>query len=144
MREAKDAIPENSMKLIVAWGKRQALRSYVRRLPFLLLRDYGASSDYSPIQVRKAIERHGLNLAYLDYAIAIFSDPARVAEYRRSLGAHCDYKAMRDEMAAEYFGGNSNVTVSEICTAAACGHDTSGSGHSQDNGGGHSHSYGVG
>ena len=36
MLEAKAAVPESSMKLIAAWRKRQALRSYVRRLPLLL------------------------------------------------------------------------------------------------------------
>ena len=127
------------MNLIAAWRKKQVLRSYVRRLPLLLLRDYGASSDYSPVQVRKSIERHGLNPAYLLYAIAIFSDPARFAEYRRSLGINCDHKAMRDEMLSGYLGGNPNVTVAEICAVATCGYDASGSGHDHGSGGWHSH-----
>ncbi len=35
--------------------KRRAIRSYARRLPRLLAKDYGASKTYTPQQVRKTI-----------------------------------------------------------------------------------------
>jgi Family of unknown function (DUF6559) len=40
-----------------AFRKRRAIRSYARRLPRLLAKDYGYSQTYTPQQVRKTIAR---------------------------------------------------------------------------------------
>jgi hypothetical protein len=61
-------------KYLRFFGKRRVIRSYARQLPRLLARDYGFSRSYTARQVRRTVERSGLNVHYSCYAIAMFSD----------------------------------------------------------------------
>jgi hypothetical protein len=77
--------------------KRRALRDYARRLPALLRRDYGPAPSYSPAQIRRTIDRYGLDTAYSCFALSGFSDQAQFDAYHSGTGENCDYHAMRGE-----------------------------------------------
>ena len=125
--------------------KRRALDSYKRRLPRLLAKDYGASRTYTPAQVGKTIERNGLSTDYADYAIAMFSDRDTFEDFYSRNGRPSDYESMRDELAAQYFGGNVDFTYTDIVSASGWDgslHDSSGGGEAGSHGGadgGHGH-----
>jgi hypothetical protein len=121
--------------------KRRAIRGYVRKLPRMLRDDYGFSRTYTPRQIVATIERNGLNRDHSAYAVAMFSDPAGFAQLHESAAEHYNYEAMRDEVAFNYFNGNTNFTVSDIMhTFPDAAHDAGGSaGHDGHGDGGGSH-----
>jgi hypothetical protein len=118
------------MNYLTAIRKRWATGTYARRLPGLLLRDYGFSSFYTPMQIRRTIERYRLNSDYSCYAISMFSDRTGFDQYHLSIGENCDYDTMRSEIATTLFHGNLNFTVSEIMEAHAGAGHHAGDGHS--------------
>ncbi len=131
------------MNFVAALRKRWAIRSYVRKLPRLLRRDYGAAPRYTPAQIRKTIERYDLNQDYSCYAISMFSDRTGFDFYHQSIGESCDYDSMRAEVASAHFQGDASFTVSQICEVSIDGshHGGAGDGHSgvtgHDTGSGH-------
>ena len=125
-----------------SFRKSRAIRSYMRRLPALLVNDYGASRSYTAQQVRATIERAGLNTDYACYALAMFTDRDMFAEFHVGIGEHCDYDAMRSEISHAYLHGTADFSVSDIVGLssadgahvggshdAAAGHDHGGGGH---------------
>jgi hypothetical protein len=123
-----------------SFAKRRAIRSYTRRLPGLLVRDYGFSRSYTPLQVRRTVERSGLSVAYSCYAIAMFSDRDSFDRFHHATGEQCDYAGMRAEIADWQFHGNAGFTTTDIfATYSDPGFD-SGHGGSHDAGGGDGHS----
>jgi len=124
------------------FGKRRAIRSYTRQLPRLLVRDYGFSRSYTPLQVRRTVERSGLSVAYSCYAIAMFSDRDGFDHFHHAMGEHCDYAVMRAEIAGWQFHGNVAFTTTDIfalCSGAGVDPGHSGS---HDGGGGDGHGHG--
>jgi hypothetical protein len=130
------------MAFLRALRKRWVTRDYARKLPNLLARDYGFSQSYSPRQVRSTIERYGLNSDYSCYAISMFSDRAAFDQYHRDLGEHCNYDAMRAEVAAAHFNGNSHFTMSDMLEAFSDSAHIAGAGDSHGVADGHSHGAG--
>jgi hypothetical protein len=100
--------------LLRSVAKRNAVRSYVTRLPRLLVKDYGRSETYTPAQVSRTIARYKLNADYECYAIAAFSGPDHFAAHHDALGQTCDYAAMRTELAAAHFHGNTQFSISDM------------------------------
>ncbi len=126
--------------------KRRAIKIYARRLPRLLAKDYGRSQSYTPAQVRKTIERHGLNATYSCYGIAMFSGREGFDQFHAESGEQCNYDEMRTEIANDHFGGNVDFSLTDILSASSdwdgghSSHDYSGHGSSDfGDGGGHSH-----
>jgi len=117
--------------------KRRAIRGYVRQLPRLLVKDYGFSQAYTPAQVRRTIERAGMSTDYGCYAISMFSDESDFVAYHNALGEGCDYAAMRAEIAASHFHGNSHFSIADMPT-----HDLPGYGPGDFHAGGGSHGHG--
>ncbi len=95
------------MGLLARFRARRAIKAYVRWMPRLLHKDYGGSDAYTPAQVRKTIERHGLDSNHCAYAIAMFCDRENFAEFQSQFGASVSFDAMREEIASQYFGGAS-------------------------------------
>jgi len=58
------------MEFIRRLKKNRAIQSYVKKLPGLLAKDYGRSAHYRPLQIKRTIERAGLDPIYSCYAIA--------------------------------------------------------------------------
>src|SRR5581483_10888155 len=102
------------MAFLEAFRRRRATRDYARKLPNLLARDYGAAREYTPRQVRKTIERYGLNGDYSCYAIAMFSGRTDFDQFHRSLGESCDYDTMRADVAVAHFDGNLDFTIADM------------------------------
>ena len=127
------------MNLIRKVQKRMAIRSYLRRLPRLLAKDYGRSTTYTPRQVRSTIDRSGLSAIYSCYGVAIFSTREAFASFHAGIGETCDFDAMRAEVAHFHFGDNVDFTAAEIADTFSehgptAGHDVlhhggSGDGH---------------
>lgn len=102
------------MELIKNFKKNRAIKSYIKKLPSLLAKDYGASKTYTPMQVRKTIERSGLSVDYSCYAIAMFSNRELFDEYHQETGENCDYDAMRTDIANQHFHGDAEFSSSDI------------------------------
>lgn len=98
--------------------RRRAIRSYIRRLPRQLLRSYGDCRHYTPQQVKRGIERAGLNKSYTSYAAAMYCRREDFdAEY--STQPPSDYNVLRAEIAGRYFGGDADFSLGDIHAAAA-------------------------
>jgi hypothetical protein len=133
-------------KYLRSFGKRRAIRSYTRQLPRLLAKDYGFSRTYTARQVRRTVERSGLNVYYSCYAIAMFSDRDAFNQFHHEISENCNYDMMRAEIADGHFHGDIHFTISDICAVSSdAGFDPghgglhgvgSGDGHGGD--GGHS------
>jgi hypothetical protein len=114
--------------------KQAAIGSYMRRLPRLLAADYGAGSHYTPAQVRRTIERAGLNKDYSCYAMSMFSSEGDFNTYHAATGEACSYADMRCEIAATHFHGNADFSVGDVSSFGDGGGHHGGGGH---DGGGH-------
>jgi hypothetical protein len=119
-------------------AKRRAIRSYARRLPRLLAKDYGHSKSYTPQQVRRTIERYRLNSNYSCYGVAMFSDRDDFTAFHQQIGQSCDYDVMQGEIADLHFQGNSDFTTTDVSACSDAGGGHGGDGHSSggDGGGG--------
>jgi hypothetical protein len=128
------------MEILRDFKKRKAIRRYVRDLPRLLVRHYGFSPFYTPAQVKKTIERSGLNKDYSCYALSMFTSPQDFARYHDNIGETCDYSRMRSEIATSHFHGNAQFSITDMRTHWV-GDDANSSGHSAGfgHGGGHGH-----
>lgn len=102
------------MELIHKFFQRRAIKSYVKRLPRALAKDYGKHRTYTPKQVVRCIERYGLSVSYSCYGIAIFSNKKEFDRYHTDMGEVCDYQIMRSEIGASFFQGNIDFGISDI------------------------------
>jgi hypothetical protein len=87
------------MELIKRFFRKRAIKSYIKKLPSQLMKDYGKAKTYTPKQVK------------------------------RSIGENCDYDVMRCELAGNYFNGNSNFSGADVTSLSsdfASGFDSDG------------------
>jgi hypothetical protein len=119
--------------------KRRAIKAYVKKLPELLVKDYGRLAHYKPMQVRRTIERAGLDAMYACYAIAMFSAREDFAQFHSDAGENCDYDAMRGEVAQEHFSGDSGFTVVDVANVFGGHASDAAHGGSHEGEGGHGH-----
>jgi hypothetical protein len=127
------------VNIIGRFKRRRAIKAYVKKLPGLLVKDYGRLSNYKPLQVRRTIERAGLDTTYACYAVAMFSSREDFAQFHMDSGESCDYDAMRGEVAREHFSGDEGFSVEDALIAL--GEHGAGESHggSHEPGGGHGH-----
>jgi hypothetical protein len=143
MRGTRDSDPEifiawrAPLKFIRRLKKNRAIKSYVKKLTGLLAKDYGRSARYRPLQIKRTIERAGLDPIYACYAIAMFSGREDFVKFHTDIGETCDYDAMRGEVAHNHFSGDVNFDI--VSSYSEHGSDASHPG-SHDSGGGHGHS----
>jgi len=93
------------------WRRGRAIKDYARRLPRLLVKDYGGSNAYNPAQIRASIRRHGLNPHFEGYAVAMFSDRERFEQFRAGQAEMRDYDEMRGQAALAHFGADSDFNA---------------------------------
>jgi hypothetical protein len=123
-----------------SYRKQRAIRSYARQLPRLLVRDYGFSRSYLAQQVRRTIDRSGLDVVYSCYAVPMFSNRDDFNQFHLEIGETCDYDGMRAEIADRHFHGDTDFTISDVFAASSeAGADQAHSG-SHGMGGGDDHS----
>ena len=97
------------IKLLHRLRKKKALKSYIHKLPKLLRKDYGASERYTTGQVRRSIDRYGLNQNYVMYAYAMFVSKN---DFINELSSD-RYELIRQEIADNYFNGDAGFTISD-------------------------------
>ncbi|MDH5447164.1 MAG: hypothetical protein OEY52_16565 [Gammaproteobacteria bacterium] len=107
------------MELIANFKRNRAIKSYIKKLPSLLAKDYGKSKTYTPKQVKRTIERSGLSVTDACYGIAMFSSREAFDQYHQETGESCNYDSMRCEIADKHFGGNSEFEISDIASASS-------------------------
>jgi hypothetical protein len=96
--------------------KRRAMRRYRRRLGVKLRRRYGRERYYTPEQVRSTAISGGLGVDYMCFALAMYCDRESFDAYHRANGEVCDYDAMRADIGASYFGGDTNFDATSFDT----------------------------
>ncbi|WP_447957422.1 DUF6559 family protein [Vreelandella sp. EE7] len=94
--------------------KKRALDSYIKQLPNILLNDYGRSGGCNPEQIRRSIERSGLNAQYVHYALAIYADPFKFWHGQPAMAIGFDYHTLCQEVGDRYFNGNADFSASDI------------------------------
>ncbi len=102
------------MGLLAALRKRSAIRDYVRKLPELLVKDYGFSQSYTALQIKSTVERHKLSTEYIRYAISMYSDRAAFDQFHRGLVEQWNYDAIRGEVQAGYLPGYSHFSITDM------------------------------
>lgn len=107
------------MELIANFRRNRAIKSYIKKLPGLLAKDYGKSKTYTPKQVKRTIERSGLSVTNACYGIAMFSGREAFDQYHQETGESCNYDSMRCEIASKHFGGNSDFEISDIASVSS-------------------------
>lgn len=85
--------------------KNKAIKSYISTLPTWLTKDYGVSEHYTPVQVLKSIERHGLSKKFSIYALAIYATKTEYLDYISGLPETYDFSSIRSELADNFFSG---------------------------------------
>jgi hypothetical protein len=101
------------MGLFERFRARRAIKAYARRLPQLLHKDYGGADAYTPAQVQKTIERHGLDSTHTSLAIARFCDRESFAAIQLQIGENRSYEEVRDQM-APYFRRDASFALSRF------------------------------
>jgi hypothetical protein len=98
---------ENWM-LFSNYQKKKAIKSYIKKLGGDLSRRYGRSKLYTSGQVERTIHEEGYNWKHICYAHALYTSMKQFNEWHYERGESCDYDGMREEVSANYFGGNSS------------------------------------
>lgn len=107
------------MELVANFQRNRAIKSYIKKLPGLLVRDYGKSKTYTPKQVKRTIERSGLSVTDACYGIAMFSSREAFDQYHQETGESCNYDTMRSEIAEQHFQGNSGFEITDISSVSS-------------------------
>ena len=127
------------MELIATFKRNRAIKSYIKKLPSLLAKDYGKANGYNPKQVKRTIERYDLNVIYACYGIAMFCRRDSFDKYHQEIGESRNYDDMRCEIGDKYFGGNADFGIVDVgLPSSGNGSVPEGSGYSDAGDGGDS------
>lgn len=110
-RDKRLKMKEVAMGFFSNFKKNRAIKSYINKLPTLLLKNYGKSQKYTPEQIRETIENHGLNLIHLGYAMAMFSNRDAFNAYVHKYNLKWKYNHFKKEVADRYFCGRTNFEI---------------------------------
>ena len=121
------------------WRRGRAIKSYARRLPRLLVKDYGGSEAYTPAQICASIRRHRLSPGFESYAVAMFSDRERFERFRIERSEPRNYDEMRGQVALTYFGGDSDFAAMDFLADSGFAEGGASGQETGDVGGHHGH-----
>jgi Family of unknown function (DUF6559) len=96
------------------YRKRRAIKKIARKLPPYLRRSYGKSKQYSPGQVRTAMDQTGCNVTCIYFGYAMFCSVGDFNQVHADMGEQCDYEAMHQEVADICFSGDTNFGTSDL------------------------------
>ena len=114
------------MGLLDNFKKKRAIKSYIEKLPNVLVNDYGRQEYYTQLQVRRSIERAGLNSQHQHYALAMYTNHPEFVVYQSEIHENFSYEELREEVGGAYFSGSTEFNCSSVITASASfGGDTS-------------------
>jgi hypothetical protein len=94
--------------ILASYRKRRALRSYRSTLGARLRGRYGTRQSYTPDEVRDTARWCGVSDVFLCYALAMYCERAAFDAYHAANGEACDYDAMRHEIGARLFDGDTS------------------------------------
>ncbi|CDG52015.1 MULTISPECIES: DUF6559 family protein [Halomonadaceae] len=107
------------MGLLDNFKKKRAIKSYIEKLPNVLVNDYGRQEYYTQLQVRRSIERAGLNSQYQHYALAMYTNHPEFVVYQSELHENFSYEKLREEVDGVYFSGSTEFNCSSVIAASA-------------------------
>jgi len=103
-----------TMFLIRRIEKRAAVKSYVTELPAVIKKRHGKHKKYPETQLTDCVKSAGLNLAHIDYALAIYMGRKEYETLRRKHPSFGDYDRLRKEVAKRFFKGNSRFNIHDL------------------------------
>jgi hypothetical protein len=129
--------PYRLLRPFAAIARRSAIARYLRRLPAVLVEDYGHGGPYRQAQVEATARRHRFPTEHIAYAQVLFCE-------RDELGAA--FETTRAELAKRYFRDNLNFSRAAVaayeprprrfddtgqwqCSGGALGGDVGSGGH---------------
>ena len=71
-----------------------------------LVKNYGKKPYYTPLEIRNANRRQGIQLDVSCWSYAMFSSREDFDSYHQSLGETCDYVAMKSDMLSSVSGAS--------------------------------------
>ena len=102
------------MKILGRYRLNKVLDAYVKLLSPALKRRYGASDQYTALQISKTLRALKLNDRYVAYAIALF----RHEESKNTIGLFNIDQAflnkLRGELGVRYFEGRSSFDANDV------------------------------
>ena len=81
-------------------------RNQVRLVGNDLVKHYGRKLNYSVAEIKQANQRQGILFDVSCWSFATFSSFNDFNQYHQSIGANCDYVAMKSEMLSSVSNGN--------------------------------------
>ncbi|HEY5938290.1 MAG TPA: DUF6559 family protein, partial [Kofleriaceae bacterium] len=90
---------------------------------------YGRERHYTPEQVRSTALYKGLGTAHICFALAMYCDRTSFDAYHHERGETCDYDAMRADIGASYFGGDTTFDATSFDVLDASYATPDGGGH---------------
>lgn len=94
--------------------RRNAIRSFVFKLPLELGRCFGEKRFYSLEEVGRRLEEGKYDEAFSAYAYALLCSRASFDAYFSQLKVNCTYDGLRKSVAKKYFGGIIDFDASSI------------------------------
>jgi hypothetical protein len=100
--------------MFLNYQKKQALKSYIKKLPSSLAKSYGKSDVYTPMQVLRSLKKENLSERFSIYALAIFSSVELVGEYEEQIDISQGIQGAHDEVSELLFDGNNDFNAYDI------------------------------
>lgn len=114
--------------MIAGIAKKRAIKSYINQLGKDLANRYGQSKEYTSGQVERTVNDCGYNWRHICYAHALHTSHKQFEKWHEERGEFCDYFAMREEIANDYFSGNAEALSSSDLSASEISFSDSSSG----------------
>jgi hypothetical protein len=83
-------------------------------MPFLIIREYGLQSSYSPYQIDEIVRKFSMNRRYAYIAYAILSSEQDYDASLRSKKKKYRYSEIRKQIADHYFQGNTGFSICDL------------------------------
>jgi hypothetical protein len=94
-----------------------AIKSYVMKLSLELFSRFGKKHYYSVKVITQTVERAGLEMRFLPYAHALFSERKDFRRYYKGSKFRDRYETLRGEVSVRYFGGVIDFDAANIIEA---------------------------
>lgn len=107
------------MALLDNFRRKKAIKSYIKVLPQVLVKDYGRFEHYTPQQIRCSVERSGLHSQYVCYALAMYTRRPEFETYQRAIGENNSYEGLRAEVGNTFFEGRAELNFIRIVALSA-------------------------
>jgi len=97
--------------------ERSAIKSYFMKLSLELFSRFGKRHFYSVKVITQTVERAGLEIRFLPYAHALFSERKDFRRHYKGTKFRDRYETLRGEVSNRYFGGVLDFDAANIIEA---------------------------